>query len=324
MDTIRPLVAITRRIPEAGLDLLQNKFELRINPHNRVLKPNELLMLVRDARAILSLLTDKIDSEVMDAAGKNLKIIANYAVGLDNIDLEAAKSRKIIVTNTPDVLTEAVAEHTIALILAVARRIVESDQFVRAGKYKGWEPELLLGTELSGKTLGILGLGRIGSRVAEIGALGFGMKIIYYDRGQRNRELETRISSEAVTIRKILTSADVISLHVPLTNETRHLIGKTELSSMKKTAILINTARGPVIDEQALVWALKQKIIAGAGLDVFEFEPKVTPELKKFSNVIMTPHTASATIEARSAMAELATKNILAVLEGNAPLTPVK
>lgn len=317
-----PQVAITRLIPEAGLRLLQN-YKLKINPKNRVLTPLELRKLVRGADAILCLLTDHIDAGVIKAAGPKLKVIANYAVGFDNIDLAAAKKRQVIVTNTPRVLTEAVAEHTFALLMAVARRVVESDKFVRSGKYRGWEPQLLLGPQLEGKTLGILGLGRIGSKVAEIAALGYKMKVIYYDRGKKDRELDQKLESEAVTVRRLLTTADFISLHVPLTKATHHLIGKTELMSMKDSTILINTSRGPVVDEKALAWALKNKVIWGAGIDVFEFEPKITPELKKLKNLIMTPHTASATHEARDAMAVLAAKNIIAVLEGKPPLTPV-
>lgn len=320
----RPLVAITRKIPEAGLKLFEDKFETRLNPRDRVLNQAELRKLVNGASGILSLLTDKIDEEILRAAGPNLKIVANYAVGFDNIDLAAAKKRKVVITNTPGVLTEAVAEHAIALLMAVSRRIVESDKFTRAGRYEGWEPELLLGPELTGKTLGIMGLGRIGSRVAEIAAAGLKMKVIYYDNGSRNKELDQKLGAEAVSVRKVLTASDVISIHVPLTRETRHLIGKREFETMKKTAILINTSRGPVVDEMALAHALQKKIIWGAGIDVFEFEPKITRELLKLDNVVMTPHTASATIEARNAMAILAAKNISAVLEGRAPLTPVK
>jgi len=320
----KPIVAVTRKIPEAGLKLLADKFEIRLSKQDRVLKQEELKKLVKGAAGILALLTDKIDDSVLDAAGKQLKIVANYAVGFDNIDLAAAKKRKIAVTNTPGVLTEAVAEHTVALLMAAARRIVESDKFTRAGRYEGWEPELLLGYELQGKTLGIMGLGRIGSRVAEIAAKGFGMKVIYYDNGNRNKDMDTAIGSEAVSVRKVLTAADVISIHVPLLPSTKHLIGKREFESMKKTAILINTSRGPVIDEKALAYALSKKIIAGAGIDVFEFEPQITRELLKLDNIVMTPHTASATIEARNAMAELAAKNIINVLEGRSPLTPVK
>lgn len=320
---MKPLVAVTRKIPEAGLLLLRDKFELRVSSKNRVLKPQEPLSFVKGASGILAQLTDKIDGKVLDAAGKQLKIVANYAVGFDNIDVEAAKKRKIVVTNTPGVLTEAVAEHAFALLMSAARRIAESDKFTRAGKYKGWEPELLLGQELMGKTLGILGLGRIGSRVAEIAAQGYKMKVIYYDRGQRNKELDQKIGSQSVSMRRVLTASDFISLHVPLTKQTRHMIGKQELKAMKKTAILINTSRGPVVDEKALAWALKNKVIFAAGIDVFEFEPQITPVLKKLDSIIMTPHTASATIEARNGMAVMAAKNIIAVLEGRAPVNPV-
>jgi len=267
----KPVVVVTRKIPDAGLELLKNRFDVKISKVDRVLSAPELKKLVAGASAILALLTDKIDDGLLTAAGKNLKIVANFAVGFDNVDLAAAKKRKVVVTNTPGVLTEAVAEHTIALLISTARRIVESDKFTRAGRYEGWEPELLLGHELAGKTLGILGLGRIGSRVAEIASRGFGMKVIYYDNGNRNRDLDKAIGAEAVSIRKILTAADVVSLHVPLTRETKHLIGRSELSSMKRTAILINTARGPVVDEKALAQALKKKTIWGAGIDVFEF-----------------------------------------------------
>lgn len=317
-------VVVTRKIPEAGLAPLREKFDLKVSAYDRPLSRGELLKFVAGADAVLSLLTDKIDEQVFAAAGKQLRVVANYAVGFDNIDLAAAKKKRIAVTNTPDVLTEAVAEHTLALLTAVARRIAESDAFLRSGKYKGWEPELLLGQELRGKTIGILGLGRIGSRVAEIAALGFGMKVIYSDRGRKNRELDQKLGAETASIRKLLTSADVVSVHVPLTRETRHMIGKRELETMKKTAILINTSRGPVVDEKALAFALKKSVIWGAGLDVFEFEPKITPELKKLANVVMTPHTASATNEARDAMAVLAARNIIAVLSGKAAITPVK
>lgn len=321
---MKHIVAVTRKIPDAGLKLLESKYEIRMSKIDRVLTALELKKLVSGTSGILSLLTDKIDEGVLAVAGKTLKIVANYAVGYDNIDLAAAKKRKVVITNTPGVLTEAVAEHAITLLAAVARRVVESDKFTRAGRYEGWEPELLLGHEFKGKTLGILGLGRIGSRVAEIAAKGFGMKVIYYDNGNRNRELDNALGSEAASMRKVLTGSDFISIHVPLTAQTRHLIGKSELASMKRTAILVNTSRGPVVDEKALAAALKSQVIWGAGLDVFEFEPEITASLLKLDNVVMTPHTASATIEARSAMAELAAKNIIAVLDGRAPLTPVK
>ncbi len=325
MSETKPLIVVTRRIPEAGLRLLNREhYQLKVSPHDRVLTARELESFVRGASAILAQLTDKINRSILTAAGKELKVIANYAVGFDNIDLAAARRQKVIITNTPGVLTEAVAEQTFALLLGVARRLVEAHEFTRAGRYKAWAPELLLGEQLQGKTFGILGLGRIGSRVAAIAARGYQMRVIYFDSGKSDRRLEQELGAKAVTIRKLLTTSDVISLHVPLTPKTRHLIGKTELLSMKRTAILINTARGPVVDEKALAWALKNQIIWGAGLDVFEFEPKITPELLKLKNVVLTPHTASATYEARNAMAELAAKNILAVLADRLPLTPVR
>ncbi len=320
----KQLIVVTRKIPDAGLKLFEGRFQVKVFDRHGVVKPEDLKKMVRGAHAILAELTDKIDDTVFSAAGPQLKVVANYAVGYDNIDLAAAKKRKIVITNTPGVLTEAVAEHTIALMMTAARRVVESDRFTRAGRYEGWEPELLLGHEMQGKTLGIMGLGRIGGRVAEIAARGFGMKVIYYDNGNVNREMNTALGAEAVSVRKLLTASDFISVHVPLTPQTKHLIGKREFESMKKTAILVNTSRGPVLDEKALAYALSKKIIAGAGIDVFEFEPKITKELLKLENIVMTPHTASATIEARSAMSELAAKNIINVLEGRAPVTPVK
>lgn len=321
----KPLVVVTRRIPEAGLEMLTDAdVELKVSEKDKVLSRTELKKFVQGADAILSLLTDKMDGQIMDAAGKQLKVIANYAVGYDNINLDDAKKRKVKVTNTPGVLTEAVAEHAFALLSAIARRVPESDKYVRAGKYKGWEPELLLGPQLEGKTIGIIGLGRIGSRVAEIAARGYKMNVLYFDRGKTNKQLDREIGSESATMRKLLTSSDFISLHVPLTPKTKHLIGARELATMKKNAILINTSRGPVINEKALTAALKKKTIWGAALDVFEKEPKVEAGLKKLDNVVLTPHTASATQEARNAMAVLAAKNILAVLSGQKPGNLVK
>ena len=264
--------------------------------------------------ALLCLLTDKIDQQIINANPK-LKIISNYAVGFDNIDVRAATARGIPVTNTPGVLTDAVAEHTFALMMAVARRIPESDQFMRQGKYKRWKPMLLLGTELKGKTLGIVGLGRIGAGVAERAGKGMGMKVIYYDV-QRNLKFEKEYRARYVSIKDLLKQSDFVSIHVPLLPSTRHLIGKKELALMKKTAYLINTSRGQVIDEKALVQALNNRSIAGAGLDVYEFEPNLTEGLTKLKNAVLTPHTASATIEARTAMSELAAQNIIDVFQG--------
>lgn len=304
-------IFITHKIPSSGPRLLEAQ-------------GYKFLPGAKGADAVLCLLTDKIDGAFMDAAGKQLKIIASYNVGVDNIDLKAATDRKIVVTNTPGVLTEAVAEHAIALMLAVARRVVETDAFTRAGKFKGWEPDLLLGIELKNKTLGIVGLGRIGFRVAEIAVKGLGMKVVYNDV-KPNADFEKAYDGQYVKkLDDLLKTSDVVSIHVPLLPSTKHLIDAKRLSLMKKTAILINTSRGPVVDEIALVAALRQKQIAGAGLDVYEFEPKFAPGLLKLPNAVLTPHTASATIETREAMSKLAAENIIAVLSGKPPLTPVK
>lgn len=317
-------VFITRQIPEIGMNLLKEAgFEVEVSDFDGVLPRPKLLEKVRGMNAILSLLTDKMDGELMDAVGPQLKIIANYAVGYDNIDLKAAAERNIIVTNTPGVLTESVAEHTIALIFAIARRIVESDQFMRDGKYTGWQPMLFLGNDLVGKTLGLVGLGRIGAAVAKRMYDGFEMKIIYYDV-RRNTEVEQKYHLQYVDLETLLKEADFVSIHVPLNPETKHLIGEPQFKMMKKTAYLINTSRGPVVDEKALVEALKNGEIKGAALDVYEEEPKMAPGLAELPNTVLTPHTASAAEETRSAMSELAAKNIMAVLNSQPPLTPVK
>ncbi len=303
--------------------LRQAGFDVEVSDLDGVLPREQLLQKVKGADAILSLLTDKIDREVMEAAGPQLKIVANYAVGYDNFDLAAAKQRNIIMTNTPEVLTESVAEHTIALMFAISRRIVESDQFMRDGKYTSWAPMLFLGNDLVGKTLGLVGLGRIGAAVAKRMHDGFDMKIIYYDV-KRNEELEKKYHLEYRDLENLLKESDFVSIHVPLLESTRHLIGELQLKMMKKTAYLINTSRGPVIDEKSLVAALKSGEIKGAALDVYEEEPKMAPGLAELPNTVLTPHTASATEETRSAMSELAAKNIIAVLSGQPPLTPIK
>lgn len=317
-------VFITRKIPESGPNLLrQAGFEVEISDFDGVLPREQLLKKVKGVDAILSLLTDKINGEVLDAAGPQLKIVANYAVGFDNFDLPAAKQRNVIMTNAPEVLTESVAEHTITLMLAMAHRIVESDQFMRDGKYTGWAPMLFLGNDLVGKTLGLVGFGRIGAAVAKRMRDGFEMKIIYYDV-KRNEELEKQYHLEYRDLESLLKESDFVSIHVPLLESTRHLIGEPQLKMMKKTAYLINTSRGPVIDEKALVAALKTREIKGAALDVYEEEPKMAPGLAELPNTVLTPHTASATEETRSAMSELAAKNIIAVLNNQPPLTPIK
>ena len=317
-----PKVFVTRPIPEVGIKMLREKgYEVFVNEkaRDRAASEKELINGVRGVDAVLSVLTDKITAKVMDAGPPTLKIIANYAVGFDNIDLEAAKARNIMVTNTPGVLTDSVAEHTFTLMLAIAHRIAEADRFSRAGKYKAWGPNLLLGNDLSGKTLGVVGLGRIGSRVALHAVKGFLMKVVYTDVSQ-NTEFEQGFGARfAQTIDELLPQCDFVSLHVPLLPSTHHLINKTRLKLMKPTAYLVNTSRGPVIDEKALAMSLLKGWIAGAAIDVFEFEPEITKALKKLDNIILTPHIASATRETRDAMSRLAAENIIAALAGQSP-----
>jgi len=317
-------VFVTRRIPEIGIKMLRDKgYEVDVSDFDGILPREKVLEKVKGVDAILSLLTDKINGEVMDAAGPQLKIIANYAVGYDNFDLAAGKQRNIFMTNTPDVLTESVAEHTIALIFAISRRIVESDQFMRDGKFAGWGPMMFLGNDLTGKTLGLVGLGRIGEAVAKRMYDGFDMKILYYDV-KRKEEAEKKYNLKYVDLETLLKESDFVSIHAPLLETTRHLIGEPQLKIMKKTVYLINTSRGPIVDENALVAALKRGEIKGAALDVYEAEPKMAPGLSKLSNTVLTPHTASATEETRNAMSELAAKNIIAVLSGQPAVTPIK
>jgi len=315
-------IYVTRLIPDKGLQLLRDKgYDIVVNQEDRVLAKNELIEALKKNQydAVLCLLTDHIDAEVFDAAGKQCKIFANYAVGFDNMDLKAARDRNILISNTPGVLSETVAEHTFALMLALAHRIPEADRFTRRGKYKGWAPLLLLGTDLAGKTLGVVGLGRIGSLVAHHAVRGFGMKVLYYDV-KRNEEFEKEYGAEfRETVEKLLGDADFVSIHVPLIPATHHLMNNERLALMKSSAFLINTSRGPVVDEFALSHALKNGIIRGAALDVFEEEPKIEKQLFEVENVILTPHIASATEETRSKMSVVAAKNIIEALEGRVP-----
>ncbi len=322
-EIFMPKIFITRQIPEKGINLLKEKgWEVSIGPEGKI-SQEELLKGVKGVEAILSVLTEKIDGQVMETAGQQLKIVANYAVGYNNIDLAEAKKREIMVTNTPGVLTEAVAEHTIALLFAIAERIVEADRYTRAGKFKVWGPKLLLGADIKGRTLGIVGLGRIGSSVAQRMQDGFEVKIIYFDV-KRNEELEKKYNIEYRELDDLLKEADFVSLHTALTKETKHLINAERLKMIKPTAYLINTARGPIIDEKALLEVLKNKEIAGAALDVYENEPELTPGLTELENVVLTPHIASATKETRDKMSEMAAQNIIAALEGQTPPNLVK
>lgn len=319
-------IYITRKIPDVGINKLKEKgYEIDINPEDKVLSKEELLGALKQKEydAVLCLLTDKIDGEVFEAAPK-AKIFANYAVGYNNIDVEAAKEKGVMISNTPGVLTETVGEYTFSLILSIAHRIAEADKFTKKGEYKGWAPMLMLGNDISGKTLGIVGLGRIGSRVAFHAAKGFGMRVLYYDI-KRNEEFEKEFGAEfRESVDDILKEADFVSVHVPLLDSTKHLINKERLSIMKPSAYLINTSRGPVIDETAIVEALKNKTIKGAALDVFENEPELAEGLAELDNVIITPHIASATEETRSKMSELAADNIIEALENRVPMNLVK
>jgi len=316
-------IYITREVPEIALKMLKKykDFDVRMYRGDKKIPRRILLNNVKGCHGILSILTEKIDAQVMDAAGPNLKVISNFAVGFDNVDLKAAKERGIRVGNTPaPEVSQSVAEFTFALLMARTRRIVESDRFTRLGKYEEWDPLLMLGRDVYNKTIGIVGLGRIGQEVAKRAGKGFNMKILYTDIA-RNPKFEKEYKAKKTTLPLLLKNADYVTLHVPLLPATRHLISTKELKRMKKTAYLINTARGPVVDEKALLKALYKNEIAGAALDVYECEPAIDCdphdryELRKLSNVIITPHIASATIEARDAMARLAAQNIIGVLK---------
>ncbi len=317
-------VFVARSIPENGTSMLQDAgFKVDVNEEERVLSKEELIDRVKGRDALLSLLTDNVDEDVL-SSNPDLKIVSNYAVGFDNIDVQTATKHRIAVTNTPGVLTEAVAEHTLALMLTAARRIVEADQFARAGTYKAWAPKLFLGQPIEGRTLGLVGLGRIGIAVAQRAVKGMGMKVIYYDLYE-NKEFEKEYDASRVELDTLLAEADVISLHVPLSDQTLHLISRRELRAMKSSAILINTARGPIVDEAALVEALQEKSIFAAALDVFECEPAIScdseaeVQLKDLDNVILTPHIASATTVARAKMAEMAAQSIIDLAHGKTP-----
>lgn len=309
---------VTRQIPGDHLKKLKKLGEVDVSEFNRPLTQGELLEKAKGADGILSLLTDRIDGDLMDAVGPQLKIVSNYAVGFDNINIKDATDRGILVANTPcDEVNEAVAEHTWALILALTRRIVESDEATRRGAYRGWEPDIFLGTGLKGKILGIVGLGRIGSMVAAR-AGGYGMEIVYNKR-ERDKECEEKLGVKYCTLTELLKTSDVVSLHVPLTDETRHMFDKITLGKMKKGSFLINTARGSVVNERDLVEALRSGHLGGAALDVFDNEPNIEPELFGMPNVITTPHIASATNEARGKMGELAVGAIVDSLEDRKP-----
>jgi lactate dehydrogenase-like 2-hydroxyacid dehydrogenase len=314
----KPSILLTGKIPSSVLAKLESigevdqfrKDGVDVMPHD------ELIARVAGKQALVSMITDAVDRAVIDA-GAELTIIANAAVGYNNIDVAAARARGVIVTNTPGVLTDATADLTWALILGITRRIGEGERLVRRGNWKGWTFDFMLGAEVRGKQLGIVGYGGIGRAVAARGRA-FGMRIAHTSRTPRNDP-----DAEAMPLDRLLATSDVVSLHCPLTPDTRHLIDQPALARMKRSAYLINTARGPIVDEKALVWALRARLIAGAGLDVFENEPNVEPELLTLENVLLVPHLGSGTVETRTAMADLAVRNVAAVLSGQAPLTPV-
>ncbi len=309
-------IFITREIPKPGIELLQKEFTIEMNPYDRVLSKEEIIQGVKGKDGLLCLLTDPIDKDVI-AAEPKLKMIASYAVGYDNIDVAAATNRGIPVSNTPGVLTQTTAELAWALLFSVSRRIVEGDAFTKEGRFNGWAPMLLLGQDISQKTLGIVGTGRIGTAFA-LKSKGFDMKVLYTDE-QKNEQLERELGAKKVPLSTLLKESDFISLHVPLTPATNHIIDEKELKSMKKTAVIINTSRGPIIRETALIKALKEHWIFGAGLDVYENEPEISNELRSLQNVVLQPHTGSGTLETRTKMALMAAENLLIGLKGGIP-----
>ncbi len=319
--TLRPKVLLTRRLPQPGIELLEKHIDLFINPLDVPMSRHDMITGIKDKDGLICLLNDRVDAEIIDAA-KHLKIIANYAVGYNNIDIQAATKRKIPVTNTPGVLTEATADLTFSLLLSLARRIIEADKFIRQKSFKGWAPMLFLGRDIHSKILGIIGLGRIGRAVAQR-ANGFGMRVFYHDSVRLSTDEETAYRVEYHGLDDLLRQADFICIHVPLNEQTYHMITKEKLVLMKESSYLINVARGQVIDEKALVRALREKRIAGCALDVYEDEPTIEEELIEMPNTVLTPHIGSASIETRTRMAMMVAENIVTLLveKGRAPNT---
>jgi glyoxylate reductase len=315
MTSDLPRVLLTRRIPSSTLSMLQAGCDVELYDGPTPIPEAELIARLAGKQGLIAVLTDRVNANVL-AAARDLKIVANIAVGYDNIDVPAARARGVVVTNTPDVLTNATAELTWALILAVTRRVAEGDRLVRRNGWKGWALDFMLGMELTGKQLGIIGRGRIG-RAVGARAAAFGMRAVYATRGARSADLPE------MSLDELLVSSDVITIHSPLTDANRHLIDRRAFARMKRSAFLVNTARGPIVDEEALAWALGERLISGAALDVYEREPEVFPRLMAMENVVLAPHLGSATRETRTAMIELAVRNVVTVLHGGAPLTPV-
>ncbi len=309
-------IFVTRKLPASVISRLETAGHVEVFSGDGTITAEELRAKVPGTHALVTMLTEQVDAALLDA-GRDLKIVANVAVGYNNIDVAAARARGVVVTNTPDVLTDSVADFTWALILAVTRRISEGERLVRRHEWKGWAFDFMLGTELRGKQLGLVGLGRIAKAVASR-APAFGVRVAY-----TSRQATDLPGAERMSLDQLLNTSDIVSLHVPLTPDTRHLIDRKALARMKRSAYLINTARGPVVDEAALAWALQQHLIAGAALDVYEQEPIVHPDLFALENVLLVPHLGSGTTETRTAMADLAADNVLAVLGGRPPVTPI-
>jgi glyoxylate reductase len=316
-------IVVTRRIPDPAIELLEGAGDVWVSPHDRPLSADELHSAVAGADAAVTLLHDRVDDAFLDAAGPALRIVANVAVGYDNVDVEACTRRGVVVCNTPGVLTEATADIAFALILMSTRRLGEGERLIRARTPWSWSMFFMLGTGLQGKTLGIVGLGKIGQATARR-ARAFGMEIAYAARRRAAEDVEAELSARFLPLDELLTTADVVTLHCPLSAETRHLIDAAALARMQPSSHLVNTTRGPIVDEAALAEALRAGAIAGAGLDVFEREPEVHPDLLELENVVLIPHLGSATIETRTAMGVLAAENVVAVLGGSAPVTPVR
>jgi glyoxylate reductase len=310
-------VLVTGNLPDSQIDRIEREHRVQVHRLDRPMERRAVLEAIGDKQGLLSMITDAVDAELLDRASE-LKIIANFGVGYNNIDVPAATRRGIMVTNTPGVLTDATADLTLALMLAVARRVVEGDRRTRQGRFRFWAPFHFLGHEITGKTLGIVGMGRIGRAVARR-ATGFDMRVLYHTRNPLDVEEERKLKVNFSDLKALLQEADFVSLHTPLTSQTRHLIGKQELAWMKSDAFLINTARGAVVDEQALLESLEKGGIAGAGLDVYENEPLLTPGLERLDNVVLLPHVGSATVETRRRMAAMAVDNLLAGLQGRMP-----
>lgn len=315
--SLKRKVFLTRLLPGPAMEELKTLFDLSYNPKDRQLNRQDIIKGVRGKDGLISMLSDPIDKTVINSC-PSLKIIANYAVGYNNIDLGAATARKVFVTNTPGVLSESTADLVWALILAVGRRLIEGDRLVRSGRWNGWAPTQLLGSDIYGKTLGIVGMGRIGKAVAKR-ARGFSMQVLYYNRTRLDPIIERELDAHSVSFEYLLANSDFLTLHVPLNTQTRHLIGKQELLRMKPNSYLINTSRGPVVNEMTLIEVLQKGRLAGAGLDVFEHEPRITTKLLRLKNVVVLPHIGTASVETRIRMGLIVAENLKAVFEGRVP-----